>query len=107
MVPAHPPLPTASNLPFQPDAGSQISVLISESLLGVRVAVMRQNAGRLANGFAAAPPRADPGPAGGTNAPAATIWAESMRALGSARLASFSHDVAATAGAAAHSTIAK
>src|SRR5437879_5522980 len=70
IVPAHPPLPTARNLPFQPDAGSHTSVLMSESLLGVNVAVTRQNAGKLANGFAFAP---RPAPPGGTNAPAVTI----------------------------------
>src|SRR5437867_5322337 len=73
IVPAHPPLPTAKNLPFHPDAGNQISVLMSESLLGVNVAVTRQKAGRLPNGFAAAPPRPAPPPPGGTKAPAATI----------------------------------
>src|SRR5215510_1497246 len=65
--PAHPPFPTASNLPFQPDAGSQTSILMSESLVGVSVAVTRQNAGKFANGFV--PPR----PAGCVKAPAATI----------------------------------
>src|SRR5262245_3700492 len=64
MVPAQPPLPTASNLPFQPDAGSQISTLMSESLVGISVAVTRQNAGRVAYGLAP-PPRP-----GCTNAPA-------------------------------------
>src|SRR3954452_6935634 len=98
MVPAQPPFPTAWNFPFQPDAGSQISVLISESLLGVSVAVTRQNAGRLANGLAA-PPRPC-APVGGTKAPAATICAESILAFGKARLISFSHEVAACAGSA-------
>ena len=51
MVPAQPPLPTASYLPFQSVAGSQISALISESLVGVMVVVTRQNAGSLANAF--------------------------------------------------------
>ena len=41
-------------------------------LLGVSVAVTRQNAGKLANGFGAFAPRPAP-PAAGTNAPAATI----------------------------------
>src|SRR6186713_3271061 len=45
MVPAHPPLPTAWNFPFQRDEGSQISTLISESIDGVSVAATRQNAG--------------------------------------------------------------
>jgi hypothetical protein len=45
MTPAHAPLPTASNFPFQLSIGSQTSILMSESLDGVRVAVTRQNAG--------------------------------------------------------------
>ena len=32
MEPAQPPLPTPSYLPFQPEVGSQTSILISESL---------------------------------------------------------------------------
>src|SRR6516165_7138292 len=97
MLPAQPPLPTAWYLPLQPDAGSHISVLISESELGVSVAVTRQNAGRFANGFTA-PFRT--APAGGTKASAATICAESILACGSARPMSFSHGVAASAGTA-------
>src|ERR1041385_4090681 len=46
MTPAHPPLPTASNLPFQ-SFGSQISTLMSESAEGVSVAATRQNSGTL------------------------------------------------------------
>ena len=38
IAPAHPPLPTAWNLPFQPDAGIQTSILMSESLDGFSVA---------------------------------------------------------------------
>ena len=49
MLPAHPPLPTAWNFPFHPDAGSQTSILMSESLDGVSVAATRQNAGSVAN----------------------------------------------------------
>ena len=45
MLPFKPPLPTAWNLPFQPAAGSQTSILMSESLVGVSVAATRQNAG--------------------------------------------------------------
>ena len=48
---------------------------MSESLLGVSVARTRQNAGRLAYGFTAAP---RPAAAGGTNAPAATGSADSI-----------------------------
>src|SRR5579859_335208 len=52
MTPAHPPLPTAWNLPFQFAAGSQISTLMSESAVGVSVAATRQNSGAL-NSFPA------------------------------------------------------
>ena len=48
IAPSQPPLPTAWNLPFQPSAGSQTSIRISESGVGVSVAVTRQNAGRSA-----------------------------------------------------------
>ena len=43
------------SLRFQPDSGSQNSTRMSESLLGVSAAVMRQNAGPPAKGFVAAP----------------------------------------------------
>ena len=56
MLPFQPPLPTARNLPFQPDAGSQTSILMSESAVGLSVAATRQNAGRSANWVAAAAP---------------------------------------------------
>src|SRR5688500_5275777 len=72
MLPFHPPLPTAWNLPFQPDAGSQTSILMSDSGVGVSVAATRQNAGRSLN--CAAPPR----PPGAVNAPAATDCADVM-----------------------------
>jgi hypothetical protein len=39
-------LPTAWNLPFQPDAGSHTSILMSESLDGLLVIATRQKAGR-------------------------------------------------------------
>ena len=51
--PAHPPLPTAWNLPFHPPVGSHTSILISESLVGFNVAATRQNDGSFANRFAA------------------------------------------------------
>ena len=71
MVPAHAPLPTDWSLPFQFAAGSQTSILISESLAGDSVAATRQNAGSAENGFA--PPRPPPArPAGGANCPAPT-----------------------------------
>src|SRR6188768_3688405 len=65
MVPFQPPLPTACSLPFQPAIGSQTSILMSDSLVGVSVAATRQNAGRSAS---AAPPR----PPACARAPAAT-----------------------------------
>src|SRR5882724_1014558 len=76
MLPAHAPLPTASNLPFHPppppaNVGSQISILMSESLEGVSVAATRQNGGSAAKGFPPRPPRGF----GGLNCPAPTVWA--------------------------------
>src|SRR6185436_8915134 len=98
MFPAQPPLPTACSLPFHPPpppatAGSQISILMSESLDGVSVAATRQNAGRSANGFAPRPR------AGGVNAPAATVWADVIVVFGSLSDERLSH-VAACADAA-------
>src|SRR5215216_657492 len=114
IVPAHPPLPTPWNLPFHAAlSGSHTSILISESLDGVRVACTRQKALSAAYGFAwlprpappaRAPPRpaprpaapSRPGAAGGVNAPAATICAEVTRASCSGSADRLSH-VAATA----------
>src|SRR5688572_10631055 len=72
MLPFQPPLPTARNLPFQPATGSQISILMSDSLVGFNVAATRQKAGRSANGLVALPP---PRPGGAVIAPAATLCA--------------------------------
>ena len=47
IVPAHPPLPTARNLPFQFSAGNQISIWMCESGDGVSVAATRHNGGQL------------------------------------------------------------
>src|SRR5438552_7224197 len=71
MLPAHAPLPTASSLPFHPDTGSHTSILMSESLDGVRVAATRQNEGNAANGLAPRPPRGF----GGMNCPGPTVCA--------------------------------
>src|SRR5262250_2984707 len=97
IVPAHPPLPTAWNLPFHIAlSGSQTSILMSESLDGVNVAATLQNAGSAEYGLGwlapRPPPRAPParapprpaaasrpggaGAAGGVNAPAGTSCAE-------------------------------
>ena len=62
----------AWNFPFQPDAGSHTSILISESLVGVSVAATRQNSGSLAK-TGSGPD--DPCVPGGTNAPGAICWA--------------------------------
>src|SRR5688572_27043422 len=94
MLPFHPPLPTAWNLPFQPAAGSHTSILMSDSFVGVSVAATRQNAGRSAK--ALAPPR----PPGWVNAPAATGCAIVTVPLVSFAVARLSH-VAADAGPAA------
>ena len=51
MVPAHPPLPTPANLPFQFSSGSQTSNAICESLVGAMTPATRQNGGRLAIAF--------------------------------------------------------
>src|SRR5262245_58202546 len=91
MTPAHPPLPTAWNLPFHAlaEAGSQTSTLMSESLVGGNVAATRQNSGSAGYGFR---PRA--GPSGGWNAPGATSSALVMVTSLSASFARLSHEAA-------------
>src|SRR5436190_7588059 len=61
MTPAQPPPPTNSNLPFQ-FSGSQTSISIKESEVGLSVAATRQNGGTVntVGGGAAPPP--PPGP---------------------------------------------
>jgi hypothetical protein len=86
-----PALPAPWNLPLQPVAGIQISILISESLVGFKVAFTRQKAGRSLN---AAPCRPAP-PAGGVNAPAATDSADVMIAFGPESEVKLSQDAAA------------
>src|SRR5260370_20197740 len=84
-IPAKPPLPWVWYLPFQPEAGSQTSILMSESFEGLSSAVTRQNAGAFLNaGGAAVLP-------GGVNAPAATDSAEVMAAPGSLKALKSSH----------------
>src|SRR5712692_4895671 len=103
MLPLQPPLPTAWNLPFQPEAGIQISILMSESVVGLRVAATRQKAGRSLNDAGGA--LAGCG-AGALNAPAATGSARVMVVSGRVSEARFSQ-VAATAGAAARAARAR
>src|SRR5580700_397109 len=93
MIPAHAPFPTDCSLPFQPPPGIQTSILISESLVGFRVAATRQNAGRLLYTAPAFGPR----PGGAGNAPASTGIARVMAACGKGLAATSSHRLAATA----------
>src|SRR5580765_320698 len=95
IVPAHPPLPTAWNLPFHPVNGSQTSTLMSESLDGRIVAATRQNAGTPRNTCPAGPDGLAPAEPGGVNAPASTTLASVMVVCGSAIDARLSHEAAA------------
>src|SRR5215472_7573866 len=72
MVPAHPPLPIIWNLLFQLSAGSQSSILISESADGLSVAATRQCAGSITGAWVPRPPPA-PRPAACAGAPAAGV----------------------------------
>ena len=73
--PATPPL-TDTPGPFQFSAGSQTSILMSESGLGISVAATRQKAGRVLKMFGVCP-----GPVMGS-APASTVWATVMAVFG-------------------------
>src|SRR5439155_9580051 len=90
MAPAQPPLPRAWNFPFHPRAGSQTSILMSESDEGVSVAATRQKAGKRLNCCTAAGPIP-----GSVNPPAGTIWAKVIEVFGSTRADKLSHDAAA------------
>src|SRR6266850_6213851 len=89
IAPLNAPLPTAWNLPFQPDAGIHTSILISESGVGFSVAPTRQNAGS-----ARKPSAALPGP-GGVNVPASTACANAIVAFGSASIDRVPHEALA------------
>src|SRR5437868_3664284 len=93
MLPAHPPLPTARNLPFQFCAGIHNSIAMCESADGASVATTRQNSGSCLNDafWRAAP--------GTENAPAATDCADVIFTPGNAREVRLSQ-LAAAAGAA-------
>src|SRR5271163_4020672 len=73
IVPPSPPLPTPSNFPFQFDAGSHTSKLISEASVGFNRPWTSQNAGKLLMAC----------PAGGVNDPAGMDFASVMVVLGS------------------------
>src|SRR5579872_1331564 len=95
MNPFQPPFPTSWNLPFQPATGSQISVLISESLEGAMVMETRQNAGKSEK---------DAFPSGALNCPAGTTCAEVIVVCGSFSAVSFPHEAASAPCAALAST---
>src|SRR5258705_13092515 len=96
MMPAHPPLPTASNFSFQFWTGSQTSDWIVESDEGVSVIATRQNAGSTT--VAAFEPLgasrtcrgAVPGP--NVHAPAACVVAETIVTWGNVSAVKRSHD---------------
>src|SRR5258708_7519584 len=52
-TPAQPPLPTTSSLPFQASVGSQTSISMCESGVGVSTAAIRQCAGTAGAAFTA------------------------------------------------------
>src|SRR5215472_1495433 len=78
--PAYPPTPIPSSLPFHPETGSQTSILMSESEVGLASATTRQNAGRLLYKRASSPPLFGVG--GPLNVPAATVCASVIVVLG-------------------------
>src|ERR1017187_10326829 len=92
MEPAQPPLPTAWNFPFQPEAGSQTSIWMSESLVGFSVAATRQNVGSSWYWRAAAA-----GAPGKLSSPAGMDRASVIVASGSASADRLSHDAATAA----------
>src|SRR5919201_6145864 len=89
MMPLHPPLPTASNLPFHPDAGIHTSILMSESADGESVAVTRQNAGSVATAAGGGAPGPD---VGSVSFPASTASALEIVVLASFSVFSVSND---------------
>src|SRR6476469_671347 len=93
ICPSHPPFPVPSNFPFQLDAGSQTSNLISESLVGRDVALTRQNAGRVLKSTGG--PMGTPG--GSTKVPAGTICAWVIVVSGNLRFARLEHSCAVKA----------
>src|ERR1700704_3868275 len=73
MFPAHPPLPTARNFPFQFCVGIHSSISMCESEDGVSVATTRQNSGSCLNvGFCLAAPGTENVP-GGTDCAAVIL----------------------------------
>src|ERR1700681_204831 len=92
MEPRQALLPTAMNFPFQPDAGIQTSILMSESVDGFSVAATRQNAGRpLTACTKAVGGGVPPAAMGIVNAPTSTARASVIVMFGSASDARLSH----------------
>src|SRR5580704_10014485 len=80
------------NFPFQPDAGIQTSILMSESVDGFSVAATRQNAGRpLTACTKAVGAGVPPAAMGIVNARASTTRASVIVVFGSASDAKLSH----------------
>src|SRR5678810_788262 len=100
MAPDQPPLPTPMNLRFQPSAGIQTSILISESEVGRRVAATRQKAGSPRNAACCAGLRL-----GSVKAPAATASALVIVVAGKESADRPSHGAAKPAGTATISAI--
>src|SRR5580698_11192176 len=91
MDPAKPPLPAPRNLPFHlSGGGSQSSILISESSVGLRSICTRQCADSIGGGGAPGVVDASPGPAATRRASVTTAWSR----CNAERL---SHDVCAEA----------
>src|SRR5262245_20381258 len=119
IAPANPPFPGITNLPFQLRAGIHSSILISESALGISVAVTRQKAGKSANGDGAAPRPLPDGPAAGggapaplnagngTKLPASTALANVIVVCGSVNLARLSQEAPAAGRGARPTTISR
>src|SRR6266852_5875924 len=85
MKPPHPPLPTARNLPFQSAIGSQTSIRMSESDVGLRLAVTLQKPGRCGNDIVL--PR-------GVKVPLSIVFASVMETVGETRFERLSQDSA-------------
>jgi hypothetical protein len=80
------------NFPFQPDAGIQTSILMSESVDGFNLAATRQNAGRpLAACTKAVGGGVPPAAMGIVSAPASTARASVIVVFGSTKDARLSH----------------
>jgi len=97
IVPAQPPFPTASYLPFQLVWGIQISTLMSESDVGFRVAATRQNEGSFFRTPAAgvtpgARNWSGPRSSGSVNSPAGTDCATVIEVSGKTSLESASQE---------------